>query len=180
MATAILPPQKSSIWWNFLLQGLAAMLLGLILITERGAALDTIVAALGFFWVISGMLSFVQIFDDRSVPWIWSLLIGLSGAVFGGILLVRHPLVAALTVPAIVVTVFGIEGLVMGALEFVGGISGGGASSFIRGLTNSFIGLLLLLSSTMTAAMVVLLVFVVLMLGGMALVALASIVRISD
>jgi len=180
MATAILPPQKSSIWWIFLLQGLAAIFLGLMLITERGAALDAIVAALGFFWVISGMLSFVQIFDDRSVPWIWSLLIGLSGAVFGGVLLVRHPLVAALTVPTIIVTVFGIEGLVMGALEFVGGIMGGGASSFIRGLTNSLIGLLLLLSSTMTAALVVLLVFVVLMLGGMALVALASIVRISD
>ncbi len=73
----------------------------------------TLVTFLGFYWIVSGVLSFVQMFVDLSVPWIWSLLIGVMG-VAAGILIVRHPVVAVLTVLTVIVIVFGIEGLVMG------------------------------------------------------------------
>jgi uncharacterized membrane protein HdeD (DUF308 family) len=176
MATATLQPQQSSIWWVYLLQGIAGIFLGLMLITAPGTTLVSLVTFLGFFFLISGVLSLVQMFVDRSVPWIWSLLIGISGVV-SGVLLVRHPLVAALTLPTIIVIVFGIEGLVMGVLEIIGGFSGGGIASFIRGAINLLIGLLLL-SSPMTAALAVPLVFgLFLLLEGVALIVLAFRVR---
>jgi uncharacterized membrane protein HdeD (DUF308 family) len=115
MATAALQPQQSSVWWVYLLQGIAAIFLGIMFITAPGATLVSLVTFLGFFFIINGVLSLVQMFADRSVPWIWSLLIGISGIV-AGIFLVRHPLVAALTLPTVIVIVFGIEGLVMGSL----------------------------------------------------------------
>ena len=108
--------RQPSIWWVFLLQGIAALLLGFMLLTAPGATLLTLVTFLGFYWIVSGVLSLVQMFVDRSVPWIWSLLIGIMG-VAAGILIVRHPMVAALTVPTAIVIVFGVEGLVMGVLE---------------------------------------------------------------
>jgi len=110
------------------------------------------------------------------VPWIWSLLIGIMG-VAAGILIVRHPVVAALTVPTMIVIVFGVEGLILGILEIIGGFSGGGAGSFIRGGINLLIGILLL-SAPMAAALAVPFVFgILLLVQGVALLALAFRVR---
>lgn len=176
MANAAVQPQQSSIWWVFLLQGIAGILLGIMLLTAPAATLVTLVTFLGFYWIVSGVLSLVQMFVDRSVPWIWSLLIGLV-SVAAGVLVVRHPLVAALTVPTLIVLVFGIEGVVIGILELIGGFSGGGAGSFIRGIFNLLIGILLL-SAPMAAALAVPLVFgILLIVQGGALVGLAFRVR---
>lgn len=172
MVTATVAFRQPSIWWVFLLQGIAALLLGFMLLTAPGATLLTLVTFLGFYWIVSGVLSLVQMFVDRSVPWIWSLLIGIMG-IAAGVLIVRHPLVAALTVPTAIVIVFGIEGLVMGVLELIGGFSGGGMGSFIRGAINLLIGVLLL-SAPMAAALAVPLVFAVLLLAqAVALIVLA-------
>lgn len=83
MTTATVQPQQLNIWWVFLLQGIAAILLGAMLFTAPGATLVTLVTFLGFYWIVSGVLSFVQMFVDRSVPWIWSLLIGIIGVAAG-------------------------------------------------------------------------------------------------
>lgn len=172
MATEPVQPTRPDIWWVFLLQGIAAILLGVMLLTAPGATLVSLVTFLGFYWIISGVLSLVQMFVDRSVPWIWSFLIGVVG-VAAGVLIVRHPLVAALTVPTAIVIVFGTEGLIMGVLEFIGGFSGGGIGSFIRGAINVLVGLLLL-SAPLVAALAVPFVFgVLLLVQGVALIALA-------
>jgi uncharacterized membrane protein HdeD (DUF308 family) len=176
MVTATAESRQPNVWWVFLLQGIAAIFLGFMLLTAPGTTLLTLVTFLGFYWIVSGVLSLVQMFVDRSVPWIWSLLIGIVG-IAAGILIVRHPLVAALTVPTMIVIVFGIEGLVMGVLELIGGFSGGGMGSFIRGVINLLIGVLLL-SAPMAAALAVPFVFAILLLvQGVALVALAFRVR---
>ena len=71
------------------------------------------------------------------------LLSGLLG-VAAGLIVLRHPLLAALTVPTVIVIVLGIEGLVIGALEIIACFRGGGFGSFIAGAFNIIIGLLLL------------------------------------
>jgi uncharacterized membrane protein HdeD (DUF308 family) len=147
---------------RFPAQGIAALLLGVMLLTAPGATLLTLVTFLGFYWIVSGVLSLVQMFVDRSVLWIWSLLIGIMG-IAAGILIVRHPLFAVLTVPTAIVIVFGIEGLVMGVLELIGGFSGGGMDFFIRGANNLLTGLLLL-SAPIAAALAVPFAFAVLLL----------------
>ena len=84
-----------------------------MLITVPSAALVSLVTFLGVFFLMNGMLSLVQMFVDRSVPWIWSFLIGISG-IAAGVLIIRHPSVAALTLPTMIVIIFGVEGLGMG------------------------------------------------------------------
>jgi uncharacterized membrane protein HdeD (DUF308 family) len=171
-----MPTQQSSIWWLFLLQGIAGIALGLLLITNPGATLIVLMTFLGFYWLIEGILSLVHVFVDRSVPWIWSLLIGIVG-IAAGILVLRHPLLAALTVPTVLVIILGVQGLVMGVLEIIGGFSGGGIGSFILGVINVLIGLLLL-GSPVAAAVAVPLVFgILLLVEGVGLVVWAFRVR---
>ena len=125
MSTIAMPTRQSSIWWVFLLQGVAGILLGLMLLTDPGATLIVLVTFLGFYWLFTGVMALVRVFVDRSVPWIWSLLIGIVG-IFAGLVVLHHPLLAALTVPAVIVIVLGVQGLIMGVLDIIGGFTGGG------------------------------------------------------
>ena len=162
MTTAGVPTQQSNVWWVFLLQGLAGILLGVMLITAPGATLVVLSTFLGFYWLITGVLALVQVFVDRSVPWLWSLLVGIVG-ILAGIFVVRHPLLTALTVPTALVIILGVQGLVMGVLEIIGGFKGGGIGSFVLGVINVLVGLLLL-GSPVAAALAVPVVFGVLLL----------------
>jgi len=176
MPTAAVPTNQSNIWWVFLLQGIAAILLGLMLLTDPGATLLALITFLGFYWLITGVLALVRVFVDRSVPWLWSLLIGIIG-VLAGIFVLNHPLLAALSVPTVLVIILGVEGLVMGVLDIVGGFQGGGIGSFILGVINLLIGLLLL-SSPVSAAVAVPFVFgLLLLVQGVSLVIWAFRVR---
>ncbi len=49
MTTAVLQPQQSSIWWIFLLQGSAAILLGLMLLTAPDATIVALTTLLGVY-----------------------------------------------------------------------------------------------------------------------------------
>ena len=162
MSDVTLVPQKSDIWWVFLLQGFAGIIIGLMLITEPGATLVALTTVLGFYWLITGVLALVQVFVDRATPWVWSLLAGLVG-ILAGLFVLRHPLVAALTVPTVLVIILGIQGLVIGAVQIIGGFKGGGIGPFILGAINVLVGILLL-GSPLAAALAVPLVFGVLLL----------------
>ena len=177
MSNVALQPQQSSIWWVFLLQGLAGIVLGLMLLTEPGATMVALTTLLGFYWLIVGVLALVQVFVDRSTPWVWSLLSGIVG-ILAGLFVLRHPLIAALTVPTILVIILGVQGLVMGVIEIIGGFKGGGVGSFVLGAVNVLVGLLLL-GSPVAAALAVPLVFgVLLLIQGVASIVLAFRVRV--
>ena len=168
--------QQANIWWLFLLQGLAGTILGLMLITYPGATLVALVTFLGFYWLFVGILSLVRVFVDRSVPWIWSLLIGIVG-ILAGLLVLRHPLFAALTVPTTIVIILGVQGLIMGALDIISGLTGGGIRSFFLGVINIVIGLFLLASPLMAALAVPLVFGALLLIQGAGLIVLGFRVR---
>lgn len=143
-----------------------------MLLTEPGATIVALTTILGFYWLIMGLLALVQAFVDHSTPWVWSLLTGIVG-ILAGIFVLRHPLIAALTVPAVLVVILGVQGLIMGVLEIIGGLMGGGIGSFILGEINVLVGLLLL-GSPVAAVLAAPLVFgVILLIQGVGLIALA-------
>jgi hypothetical protein len=110
MALVSLNPHLSQIWWVFLLKGLAGIVLGFMLLTEPAATLVALTTLLGFYWLILGVLSLVQVFVGRSISWIWTLLSGIVG-ILAGLLVLRHPLVADLTVPTVIVIILGVQGV---------------------------------------------------------------------
>jgi uncharacterized membrane protein HdeD (DUF308 family) len=176
MTLGTLNRHLSQIWWIFLLKGLAGIILGFFLITEPAATIAALATLLGFYWLIQGVLSLVQVFVDRSIPRVWSLLTGLVG-IIAGLFVLRHPLIAALTVPTVIVIILGVQGLIMGVLEIICGLRGGGFGSFILGAINLLVGLLLL-SSPVAVAFAVPIVFgVLLLIQGFGLIFLASRLR---
>jgi len=163
MTTAALPAQPvQQFWWIALLQGICAIIVGALLVAEPAETFLALIPLIGIYWLVIGILSLVRIFIDRSVPWILSLLSGIIG-VLAGFVVLRHPMMAAILIPTVLVIVLGVQGLLMGVLEIIEGFKGGGAWSFILGVINLLVGLLLL-ARPMAAALAVPLVFGILLL----------------
>lgn len=164
-------PQQTSIWWLFWLQGMTGIMVGIMLLTAPGTTTAALVSLLGSYWLIMGILALVRVFVDESVPWLWSLVIGITG-ILAGIFAAGPPLLAALIMPTAIV-VLGVLGLIMGTTEIVGGFMGGGIGSFILGVIYVPVGLFLL-GSPIAAALAAPAVFgVLLLVQGVALTAFA-------
>ena len=162
MASTTVHKDQSDVWWVFLLEGIAAIIFGILLITHPAQTLVAFVIFLGLYWLFVGVLELVRVFVDDSVPWYWSLLIGILGIV-AGLIVLNHPIVSAIVLPAAVVVWLGVLGLVIGVFAMIGSFTGGGVGSFIFGLINFVIGLLLL-GAPVAAAIAVPLVFGILLL----------------
>jgi uncharacterized membrane protein HdeD (DUF308 family) len=163
MTTAAQPTNPvQQFWWIALLQGICAIIIGALLVAEPAETFLALLPLVGIYWLVIGILSLVRIFIDRSVPWILSLLTGVIG-VLAGLAVLRHPLLAAIMIPTVLVIVLGVQGLVMGILEIIEGFRGGGAWSFVLGIINILVGLLLL-ARPIAAALAVPFVFGILLL----------------
>jgi uncharacterized membrane protein HdeD (DUF308 family) len=102
-------------WWVVLLQGIAAVILGLLLLAEPGATVVSIVSVVGLYWLVGGILSIVSIFVDSEM-WGWKLLSGLVG-ILAGLFIVQHPLWSALLIPTTLVIVIAVQGLIVGCVH---------------------------------------------------------------
>ena len=176
MATVAARVDQSNIWWVFLLQGIAALIFGGLLLTAPAATLLAMTVFLGLYLLFIGVLELVRVFVDRSQPWIWSLLIGILG-IIAGIVVLNHPALAALALPTTVVIYLGVVSLAMGVAGIIGGFSGGGIGSFLLGIVSVLIGILLL-GAPITTALAVPFVFgILLLIEGIALIVFAFRVR---
>jgi uncharacterized membrane protein HdeD (DUF308 family) len=129
-------------WWLVLLEGIAALIFGLFLLTSPGATLFVMVQVLGIFWLVGGIFRIVSIFIDSSL-WGWKLVSGVLG-VLAGILVLQHPLWSTLLVPAILVIFIGVQGLISGGVNLVLAFRGGGWGAGILGVLNIVLGFVLL------------------------------------
>lgn len=107
MANAIsAEEERTTPWWLVLINGIAALILGILLITNTGATIFILVQFLGIYWLISGIFSIIAIFVDSS-SWGWKLFSGILG-IIAGILVLNHSLWSALLVPTVLVIIIGI------------------------------------------------------------------------
>jgi uncharacterized membrane protein HdeD (DUF308 family) len=130
-------------WWVVLLQGIAAVLIGILLLTETSATIFTLVVLLGIYFMVAGVFELVSIFVD-STDWGWKLFAGVLGVV-AGIVIVRHPYWSSTLVPLTLTWILGGIGVVMGLVMMFRGLRGAGWGAGLLGLVTLVLGVLLLL-----------------------------------
>jgi uncharacterized membrane protein HdeD (DUF308 family) len=129
-------------WWLILLQGIAALVLGFLLLTDPEITTVVLVQFLGVYWFIDGIFMLVGIFINRT-GWGWKLFGGIVG-ILAGLIILRHPLWAALFVPTTVAVLIGIAGILMGVAQLVAAVRGGGFGVGLLGAPSALFGLLIL------------------------------------
>jgi uncharacterized membrane protein HdeD (DUF308 family) len=137
-------------WWLVLLEGIAAVIIGLFLLTAPGATLFVLIQVLGIFWLVGGIFRIVSIFIDSSL-WGWKLVGGALG-ILAGIVVLQHPLWSTVLVPAIYVFILGIQGIILGGVNLVMAFQGEGWGVGILGALSIIFGFVLLFNPLITVA----------------------------
>ena len=142
MAMETTAEAKNVPWWLVLIQGIAAIVIGVLLLTDPRMTTAVLVQVLGLYWLVAGIVNLVSLFVDRT-QWGWKLLLGILGIV-AGLLIIQHPLWSSILVPATIVLVLGIQGLIFGVVGIIQAFQGGGWGAGILGVLSIIFGILLI------------------------------------
>jgi uncharacterized membrane protein HdeD (DUF308 family) len=111
-------------WWLVLIEGVAVLILGILLLLAPGKALVTLVGVVGLYFLVRGILYIVDIFRDRT-QWLAGLIAGVLCIIIG-IIVVQHPAWAAALVPTTVGWIVAIGAIAVGAIGLGQAVSGEG------------------------------------------------------
>jgi LPXTG-motif cell wall-anchored protein len=130
-------------WWIVLVEGIFALIFGIFLITAPGATSVFLVTVLGFYWLIRGIFSIIEIFiPNTGTHWGWLLFMGILG-IIAGMVVLRHPVYAAALVLSLVILILAIDGLIMGIIGLVRAFTGAGWGTGILGVLTIIISIFL-------------------------------------
>jgi uncharacterized membrane protein HdeD (DUF308 family) len=151
-------------WWLVLLEGIAGLLIGILLLTQTGVTLFAMIVFVGVYWFVTGILDLVMLFVDRR-QWGWKLFSGIIG-IIAGLLVIRHPLWATVLIPTTLVWILGFAGIVIGLIAFVRAFMGGGWASAILGVLSLLLGGILLFNTVVSTVVLVYAVAIWAIVGG--------------
>lgn len=150
MATATQLQTKQRPWWLTLIVGILAIVVGGVLLwAPAKTKVDTyqvLVAILGVYWLVGGVLDIVSLFVDHSM-WGWKLFIGVVSIVAGAAVLM-YPVAAGVSLPKVFTLVLGIWGLLQGIMMLFMAFNGGGWGVGILGILGIIIGVVLIINYT--------------------------------
>lgn len=136
--------QRGMPWWVVLIESIAVIIIGFLLLTEPAATALVVVQALGLYWLIVGIIDLVRIFlPGRTVGWGWLLFSGIIG-ILAGILILNHPLAAPIVVGTTLIWVMGFFGIFIGVVGLVQAFQGAGWGAGILGVLSIIFGIILL------------------------------------
>ena len=129
-------------WWLVLIEGIALLILGLLLLSSPGMTTLILVQFVGIYWLIAGIFKIITIFMDSS-GWGWKLAGGIVG-ILAGLIVVQHPLWAPFVLGSALIIILGIQGLIIGVIGLIQAFKGGGWGAAVLGVISILFGLLFL------------------------------------
>lgn len=164
-------------WWLVLIEGILALIFGIFLIAEPTITSVFLVTVLGFYFLIDGFSSIIQIFVGGSgIHWGWLLFKGILG-IIAGLLVLRQPLVSTIIVGNLIVIIVAIEGLIMGCISLYQAFSGGGWGVGILGVLTFVVSVLLLTNYWVVASYLPYIIAGFLIVGGIAAIVMSFSLR---
>ena len=153
-------------WWLVMIVGIAAFLVGVLILISPGMTLLILVQLLGVYFLVTGILSLVSIGIDRTL-WGWKLISGVLG-VLAGMVVLRDPLWSAILIPKILVIFLAVEALIMGIAQAIHAFNGGGTGLAILSILNIAFGVILLFNPLIGAvALTIILGILAIVAGGL-------------
>jgi len=129
-------------WWLILIEGLAAIIVGILLLANPGSILAVSVQLLGIYFFVTGILSIIAIFIN-STAWGGKLFAGIIG-ILAGFIIIEYPLWNTLLIPTTLVLVIAVFAIIIGLINIIHGIQGAGWGKGILGVISILLGVVLL------------------------------------
>jgi len=141
-ASAFDQQKRAMPWWIPLIEGIALIIVGVLLFTSPLDAILSLTRVLGLFWFLSGIFEIVSIFLDRSA-WGWKLIGGIIG-LLAGYYLFTAPAAGALILGFTLVVMLGVQALLLGIVHIIQALRGAGWAMGVIGIINIIFAVLLL------------------------------------
>lgn len=155
-------------WGLVLLGGIASIIFGLLLLLAPQMTIPAVVIFLGAYWLVIGVIEIIGIFAGYSrAHWGWALFSGILG-IIAGILILGHPLMASVIVPAILVMILAGLGIIMGIVGIIQGAMGAGWGAIVLGILSIILGILLFMAPIVAALLLIIMLGALLIVGGIA------------
>ena len=170
-ADTAMAPEKPIPWWLVLIEGIFAIIIGILLLSKPGMTTAILVQVLGIYWFIAGILNIVSIFIDHRA-WGWKLIIGILG-IIAGLIIIQHPLWSTALVTTTLIIVLGIEGIIIGGVNIVRAFRGAGLGVGILGALSIIFGIILLANSLLAATTLPVVLGIFAIVGGILAIIMA-------
>ncbi len=171
-ATTTLDKPLHMPWWIPLIQGIAAVIIGVLLWTNPLGTANFLVTFIAIYWLISGILSLLRLFVDRS-HWGWNVFNGIIGILAGWFLLGANGAAGTLLFGWTIVIILAIQGIIMGIIELIEAFQGGGWGPGIIGALSIIFGILLWTNSLAATVMLPWVIGIFMIVGGIVAIILA-------
>ena len=129
-------------WWLILMGGILNVIVGILLLVNPAKTAVAFAWVLGLYWFVQGIFVLVGMFLDHTA-WGWKLFMGVVG-ILAGIFVLRHPIASAVAIPAFLVLLLGIQGVIVGIISLVMAFKGGGWGAAILGALSIIFGIILI------------------------------------
>ena len=171
-ATAIENKPMQMPWWIPLIQGIATVIIGILLWTNPVQTATTLVMFLAIYWIVTGVISLLRLFVDRS-HWGWKVFNGLLGILAGWALLRLDNVGAAMLFGWTVVIILAIQGIIMGIVGLIEAFRGRGWGPGIMGALSILFGVLLWSNSIAATVVLPWVIAIFMIVGGISAIILA-------
>ena len=174
----LLDQAASDVWWLALLCGIAAVMLGFLLFTNKAAALEIIFIFLGIYWLVDGVVTLLASFTGRNENegWGWGIFSGVI-SILAGLAVLSQPVLTAIFTAKFIVSLVGIMIIISGVSSILTGFrlrkTSGEWMMIFGGALGLILGLLLLFNPLFSAAVYVNMLAIFSMIGGIMLIVLA-------
>ena len=168
--------ERQSAWWVVLLEGIAALIIGVLFLRTPASSLLALTVFLGAYWLIRGVIGVADVGIGPRVTLGWRLFASIVSIV-AGVFVLAYPHASAGLLPVVYVIVLGVDALISGAVNVFYGATGAGAGPIVLGVFDVLVGLVLLATPYQAALAVPFALGILLILGGVALVGVSLWVR---
>lgn len=126
-------------WWVLLVQGVTALIVGVLLFVAPVAATVGLVYFFGWYWLVTGAFTILSLLKDRT-QWGWHLASGLL-SVIAGVYIIGSPMIGAEIFVGVITILIGVNGVIIGAVDIGRAYRGGGWGIGALGVLSFVIGL---------------------------------------
>lgn len=188
MVTTIAPQRNikeilSQAWWLVLLQGIAAAIIGGLLVAQPGQTVLVLVQFMGAYWFVDGIFKLIAALSGHTgaIPRGWVVLAGILG-ILAGLVVFSQPMAAAIFTPLFLVYLLAFQAIISGVIQMVHAIRVRQVienewSIILTGLLSIILGVILLGQPLMSAAALPVVLGIFALAGGISLIFFAFRVR---
>ena len=168
----------AALWWMPLIRGILLIFFGILMFSQPGSTLISLIWFLGVYWIVDGVFSLIEgVRGHAEKSRVWMFIGGIV-SIIGGFFIVGNPIMAGVVSGSLLVYLIGFTTIVSGVMMIFAGRDGQWTLwGMIMGILYIIFGVFIVTHPVMTLATLVILLPIWAIVSGVFAIGLAFMLR---